>query len=133
MEFNRDSIANFIYDLMKFEKVCKKDLEYAFQVFVKNQEYEKCSVIKELLELKYYDNRKRNNNEALLKVENLITAITSGNLIFEKKEFIKQRERIKKLKQDIENFYSMMHNVGQDKMVIPPFKREKTKEYFLTK
>jgi len=132
MEFNRDSIANFIYDLMKFEKVCQKDLEYAFQVFVKNQEYEKCSVIKELLELKYYDNRKRNNNEALLKVENLITAITSGNLIFEKKEFMKQRERIKKLKQDIEDFYDMMHNVGRDKMVIPPFKREKTKEYFLT-
>ena len=132
MEFNKDSIANFIYDLLKFEKVCKNDLEYAFQVFVKNQEYEKCSVIKELLELKYYDNRKRNNNEALLKVENLITAITSGNLIFEKKEFMRQKEKIKKLKQDIEDFYGMMHNVGKDKMVIPPFKREKTKQYFLT-
>lgn len=129
MEFNRDSIANFIYDLMKFEKVCKSDLEYAFQIFIKNQEYEKCSVIKELLDLKYYDNRKRNNNEALLKVENLITAINSGNLVFEKKEFIKQKDKIRKLKKNIEDFYDMN---SKKKMVIPPFKREKTKEYFLT-
>jgi len=130
MEFNRESIANFIYDLLKFDKVCKKDLEYAFSVFLKNEEYEKCSVIKELLELKYYDNRKRNNNEAILQVEKLVIAINSGGLFFDKKEFLKQKERIKKLREDIEKFYEMMQNVGSEKMILPPFKNEINKKYF---
>jgi len=133
MEFNRESIANFIYDLLKFEKVCQKDLEYAFQIFVKAEEYEKCSVIKELLEIRYYDNRKRNNNESLLQVEKLVSLVNNGEKIFERKEFLKQKERIKKLKEDIQNFYEMMNGSDfRDKMIMPPFKNEKNKEYFLT-
>ena len=132
MEFNRESIANFIYDLLKFDKVCKKDLEYAFEVFLKHEEYEKCSVIKELLELRYYDNRKRNNNESLLQVERVIQSISIGKKILEKKEYLKQKERIKKLKDDINNFYNMMANVSKDKMIIPPFKNEINKKYFYT-
>ena len=33
MIFSKDSIANFIYDLIKYEKVCKKDLEFALDVY----------------------------------------------------------------------------------------------------
>lgn len=130
MEFNNESIANFIYDLMKFDKVCKKDLEYAFNVFLKHEEYEKCSVIKELIEIRYYDNRKRNNNESILKVENLVKMISSGGFFADKKEFIRQRERIKKLKEDIENFYQMLSSFDKDEMVMPPFKNEINRKYF---
>lgn len=131
MEFNRESIANFIYDLLKFDKVCKEDLEYAFDVFLKAEEYEKCSVIKELIELRYYDNRKRKNNVELLKIENLISSISSGIFFFQKKEFVKQKERIRKYKEEIESFYDMMQSSDfKDKMIMPPFKNEKNKEYF---
>lgn len=130
MEFNTLSIANFIYDLLKFDKVHKDDLEYALDIFRKYEAYEKCSVIRELLDLKYYDNRKRKNHDALLKVEKLISAINSGGLIFERKEFIKQKEKIKKLKEEIENFYQMMESSGKEQMILPPFKNEKNKYYF---
>lgn len=130
MEFNTLSIANFIYDLIKFDKVCKKDLDYALDVFLKNEEYEKCSVIKELIDLKYYDNRKRNNNEELQKIENLIKTLSSGVMFLEKKEFNKQREKIRRLKEDIESFYSMMESASKDQMILPPFKNEKNKHYF---
>lgn len=130
MEFNELSIANFIYDLLKFDKVNKNDLDYALDIFRKNEEYEKCSVIKELLDLRYYDNRKRKNYEELFKVEHLISSISSGKIFFQKKEFIKQKEKIKKLKEEIEGFYDMMQRAGKDQMVLPPFKNEKNKEYF---
>jgi hypothetical protein len=130
MEFNRESIANFIYDLLKFEKVCKADLDYAFDVFLKNEEYEKCSVVKEMIELRYYDNRKRKNNEELLKIEKLINSLSSGDIFLEKKEFMKQRERINKLKEEIESFYYMMERASKEQMVLPPFKNVKNKYYF---
>jgi hypothetical protein len=130
MEFNELSIANFIYDLLKFDKMCKKDLEYAFNLFLKNEEYEKCSVIKELIELKYYDNRKRNHYESILKVEELVKKISSGELFADKKEFFRQRERIKKLKENIETFYTMLASVSKDQMIIPPFKNEINRKYF---
>lgn len=130
MEFNTLSIANFIYDLLKFDKVNKNDLDYALDIFRKNEEYEKCSVIKELLDLRYYDNRKRKNYEELLKVENLISSISSGGIFFQKKEFAKQKKRIRKLKEEIECFYQMMENAGKDQMVLPPFRNKKNKEYF---
>lgn len=130
MEFNILSIANFIYDLLKFDKVHKDDLEYALEIFLKYEAYEKCSVIRELLDLKYYDNRKRKNHEELIKIENLINSISSGEIFFNKKEFVKQKERIRKLKEEIENFYDMMESSGKEQMILPPFKNEKNKYYF---
>jgi hypothetical protein len=130
MEFSELSIANFIYDLLKFDKVCKNDLDYAFDVFLKHEEYEKCSIIKELIEIRYYDNRKRSNNEEILKIEKIIESISSGVLFFQKKEFLRQKERIKRLKEDIETFYTMLASVGKDQMIMPPFKNEINKKYF---
>jgi len=130
MIFSKDSVANLIYDLIKYEKVCQKDLEFALDVFKTSEQYEKCSIIKELLDLKYYDNRKRNNNESILDVENIVKAISSGSIFMDKKNFLKQKTRIRKLKDDIEEFYNMMEH---SKIVIPPFKNKNNLKYFIKK
>jgi hypothetical protein len=130
MVFSKESIANFIYDLLKYQKVCKNDLDFAYNIFIKNEEYEKCSIIKELIDIKYYDNRKRSNNEEIQKVEQMIRTLSSGVMFLEKKEFIKQTLMISRLKSDIEKFYEMSLNGGKDIMILPPFKNEKNKYYF---
>lgn len=130
MIFSKDSIANFIYDLIKYDKVCKKDLEFALDVFKASEDYEKCSVLKELLDLKYYDNRKRNNNESILEVENIVELISSGSMFTDKKNFIKQKMKIRKLKNDIEVFYEVIMN---SEIIIPPFKNENNIKYFIKK
>ena len=132
MEFNRESIGNFIFDLIKYDKVCQNDLEFALDIFIRTEEYEKCSVIKELLELRYYDNRKRKNGEELLKIEKLIENISSGVIFFNKKEFVKEKQRIRKLKEDIESFYEMMKNLDANEIIMPPFKNRKNKKYLLS-
>jgi len=131
MEFNIESIAALIYDKIKFEKVCKDDLEYALTAFIISQEYEKCAIIKELLELKYYDNRKRSNNKSILDVQVVIDSISSGIFFKDKKDFMRKRERVTKLKEDIEDFYNMYISSSKHDIVIPPFKNENNIKNFL--
>ena len=45
-----------MFSILKFKKVAKKDLWFLMKVFIKREEYEKCSAIKEMLDLKFYDN-----------------------------------------------------------------------------
>ena len=124
MLFDKESIANFIFDIIKYDKVCKNDLEFSFEIFKKLEEYEKCSVINELLELKYYDNRKRNNNQSILNVEKIIESIPSGEFFFNKKD----RDKIIKVKHEIEIFY----NTKKEKnVIIPPFKNKNNIKYFI--
>lgn len=131
MEFNKMSISNLIYDKIKFDKVCKNDLDFALDIFIQNQEYEKCSVVKELLELRYYDNRKKSNNEAVLNVHKIIELIQNKNFVMEEKDVLKYRKKIKQLKDDISSFYDMM-NDKESKIIIPPFKNKNNIKYFLT-
>ena len=131
MEFNIESIAGLIYDKLKFEKVCKDDLEYALKAFMISEEYEKCAIIKELLELKYYDNRKKSNNKSILDVQGLLDSISSGGFFTDKKDFIKKRERVIKLKEDIENFYNKYISSGVYDIIIPPFKNKNNIKNFL--
>ena len=60
----------------------------------------------------------------------MIRDFSSGNKLYEKKEFKKQRERVKKLKDEIGTFYDMMKS-ATDEIVMPPFKNENNKKYFL--
>lgn len=131
MEFNKMSISNLIYDKIKFDKVCKNDLDFALDIFIQNQEYEKCSVVKELLELRYYDNRKKSNNEAVLNVHKIIELIQNKNFVMEEKDVLKYRKKIKQLKDDISSFYDMM-NDKELKIIIPPFKNKNNIKYFLS-
>ena len=57
-------------------------------------------------------------------------AISSGSIFMDKKNFLKQKTRIRKLKDDIEEFYNMMEH---SKIVIPPFKKKNNLKYFIKK
>ena len=120
MLLSKESKANFIFDIIRYDKVWKNDLDFAFEEFKIIEEYEKCTIIKELLELRYYDNRKRNNNESILDIERIIETISSGAFFFNEKD----KEKIKKLKQEIESFYK---TVKEKDIIIPPFKSKKTR------
>jgi len=52
----REKLADLMFSILKFKKVAKKDLWFLMKVFIKREEYEKCSAIKEMLDLKFYDN-----------------------------------------------------------------------------
>ena len=65
-------IAGFIYVLTKCSKLCRCDLDYAFEVFLSREEYEKCSVLKELIKMEYYDNDKNSNYESISAMINMI-------------------------------------------------------------
>ena len=130
MMFNDELIAGFVYDLIKYEKVCQKDLEFSFSVFKKMEEYEKCSIIKELLELKYYDNRKRNNTESILNVERILVSISTGAFFMNRKDFLKQGKKIKRFNEDVQRFYNMIEDTSISK-VMPPFKNKNNIKYFI--
>jgi len=65
-------IANFVYTLTNYGKLCKYDLDNAFNFFLLIEEYEKCSVLKEIINRKYYDNNKKSNYVSISSILNMI-------------------------------------------------------------
>lgn len=119
-EFNT-KISNFIFTLIKYSKVCKDDLNFAYDIFLKEEEYEKCSILKELIDIEYYDNTKKSNSKNILKV----IEIANDNY----SDLNKHKEKFISLKNEL---IDMMDSIEEDfyDIVIPPIKNSKNLEYF---
>lgn len=113
--FNDIIIANFIYSLLKYDKQSKNDLEYAYKIFALNEEYEKCLIIKELMDMNYcHDNI--NNYKKIHAIATLINSSSDDNLIVELKNM---------LINTMDNIILLYHNI-----IIPPFKNKNNLNFF---
>jgi iron-sulfur cluster repair protein YtfE (RIC family) len=108
MEDNIDiSISNFIFTLIKYSRQCKCDLDFAFNIFLLEEEYEKCSVLKKLIDNKYYDNDKQSNYKRILNVINKINEFDGDNeeMLHSGKELLKLKRELMYFIDKIEELY----------------------------
>ncbi len=125
-EFDKRVIANFIFSLIKYNKICKLDLEFAYDIFIVNEEYERCSVIKELIDMKYYDNTKQSE---LIKYLTIIERIETFD--YQDEEMTFYGKKLLKLKYELMNFMNRIEEIYHDVIIkIPPFKNPINIEYF---
>lgn len=114
-------IANFIFNQIKYSMINKIDLDFAYNVFVMNEEYEKCSILKELVDMNYFDNENKSNYNTLIKIVKMI----------EKSEDILLKIELKKMLleaiDDVKNAYNEVE------ITIPPLKNIKNLEYLKNK
>jgi len=50
-------ISNFILRLSEHKLINEQDLVHSYNIFIENEEYEKCSIINELIKIKKFDNK----------------------------------------------------------------------------
>lgn len=117
-------IANFIFTLIKYSKLCKIDLEFAFNVFLSEEEYEKCSILKELIDVGYYDDERKSEFMKVLTIVEKINKFDNND-----KEMKNYEKKINKLKNDLIYFIDNIEEI-YDCVVIPPIKNKKNIEYF---
>ena len=96
MEFDSLRIANFIFILAKYSKLCRFDLDYSFEIFLQNEEYEKCSVLKELIDLRYFDNDRNSNYESISNIVNLINKFDDDD-----KDMLQYKIKLLELKNEL--------------------------------
>ena len=114
-------IANFIFNLIKYTMLNRIDLDFAYNTFVTNEEYEKCSILKELIDIDYYNNENKSNYNTLMKVVKMIDKSDDNLLKIElKKMLLEAIDDVEKVYEEVE-------------MTIPPFKNIKNLEYLKTK
>ncbi|MEI7483802.1 MAG: hypothetical protein WCK13_03745 [Ignavibacteriota bacterium] len=113
------AIAEFLYTLTKYSKLCRQDLEIALEGFIKNEEYEKCSVLKDLIDSEYYDNNAVSNYTYIKHIQDLINKIDN-------------RENKLRYINELTNFINNIEQIyGKTNITIPPFKNPKNIGRFL--
>ena len=95
-EIDEIMTANFVYTLTKHTKLSKSDLDFAMEVFLLQEEYEKCADIKELLDKGYFDNDKQSNHESISNIINKIDKFDD-----EDKEMLEYKQKLLKLKDEL--------------------------------
>lgn len=110
-------IADFIFTLIKYDKQSKVDLEYAYNIFLDEEYYEKCSVIKELIDINYYDNKKKNSCDTIQYMIDSINLCDNDN-----PDMIRLEKEILSFVNNVEKLY--------DGIVIPPLKNIKHLKFF---
>ena len=80
-----EMFAGILFFLLQSTKLCKKDLEYISNVFMKHDDFEKASIVYELIDKEYYDQSPSRIEKLLEGVE---LSLTLDNLIQNKAEII---------------------------------------------
>lgn len=117
-------ISNFIYALIKYDKLCRLDLKFAYDFFLSEEEYEKCSILLELMNIGYYNDDRKSE---LIKISTIIEKIEKfDNSDNEMKIY---QKKIEKLTNELIFFIENIENI-YDEIVIPPIKNQKNIKYF---
>ncbi len=108
--FNESIIANFIFTLSKYDTLCKADLVFAFTVFLQQEEYEKCGVLKKLIDSNQYNNEKQSNSAGILSI---LKKIDTCN---DKDEDVRQFSKIlSNLEKELMDFIAKIEDVYCEK------------------
>lgn len=119
-------IANYIFALIKYELVSETDLEFAYDVFLTTEEYEKCSILKELIDVEHFEKKtSKCHYENITRITNLIDGFGNDPC----PELVKYRDKLVNKLEEMKKYTTEIINI-QATPIVPPIKNEKNLQYF---
>ena len=129
-------LANMVLSVIRFGKVCKDDIDFALKYFIDNNEYEKCAILKELLDNNYFDDKIKNQVKSYEEMIEILFELESlKNTVNELKNELNDTN-LNKIRGVVDVTKNMMDDVdlkdkifNKPKIVYPPLSKKNLSFY----